>query len=194
MGIFDFLGKAQTDAADARQDGLRQGLGVLQGNQTRLEGLFNPAIAGGEDATATMRALLGLEGGQAAGDAFGQFRQSPGFQHALDTSNRGIERSAFARGQGLSGASVEALQANGIGLANQDFGNHFNRLSGLSNQGANARNSFGSFLTNNANNQANIFGQIGQAKAGGITDKANAHANLFNTGAGIASRFAGNFF
>ena len=195
MGFFDFLtGAAAKKAARAQVGGLRNAQGELEANRGEISSLFDPAVQGGDRARGSLEALLGLAGPQAQGQAFGQFRESPGFQFALDTGRQGLERSAFARGQGLSGASAEALQRAGIGAANQEFGNFQNRLSGLAQQGGAARGQLGSFLTNNATNQANIFGQIGQAQAGGIINQANQRAGTFNTLGGLAGRALGNFF
>jgi hypothetical protein len=48
-------------------------------------------------------------------------------QYLFDTQQKAIQRSAAARGTLLTGGLLKQLQANGTGLAAQDYGNQFNR-------------------------------------------------------------------
>ena len=81
------------------------------------------------------QALLGLQGQPAADAAMAQFQQSPGYQWQMDEGQRAVESSAAAQGLLRSGATLKALQERGQGLANQDFGSYYARLSDLTKLG-----------------------------------------------------------
>jgi hypothetical protein len=55
-----------------------------------------------------------------------QFRASPGYRYQLDQTMQAIQNSAAARGSAVSGNTLNALQANAQGLANQDWWNAYN--------------------------------------------------------------------
>lgn len=59
------------------------------------------------------------------------FQRTPGYQFAFDQGQQAVARSGAARGQLGSGNVMTALTKYGQGQANQEYGNQFNRLSGL---------------------------------------------------------------
>lgn len=107
------------------------------------------------------------------------FQASPGYQFALDQGNQSINALAGARGGLNSGATLQALQNNGIGMANQEYGNWWNRLSGLAGSGQNAAAAQGTAMSGAASNISNAYGAIGNAQAAG----ARGVYDAFNTGA-----------
>ncbi len=92
-----------------------------QGNQ-KARALLNPGIEANESALARVAALLNNPG---------SFEGTPGFRFALDESIGALDKSAAARGVLGSGGHQKELQQRAIGLANQDFGNEFNRFMAL---------------------------------------------------------------
>lgn len=72
--------------------------------------------------------------GQAAtlgqGGAAGQaaLEQTPGYQFALSQGLRAAQNSASARGLGVSGVALKGASTFATGLADQTYGNQFNRL------------------------------------------------------------------
>lgn len=54
-------------------------------------------------------------------------RGSPGYQFARDEGLKAIERSAAAKGTLLTGGTLKALAGYGTGLADQTYGQHFDR-------------------------------------------------------------------
>jgi hypothetical protein len=82
--------------------------------------------------------LLGLNGPDAATAAMNNFHTSPGYQFALDQGLRAVDAGAAAKGFGRSGATIKAEQTFGTGLADQAFGEYYNRLFKLSELGENA--------------------------------------------------------
>jgi hypothetical protein len=55
------------------------------------------------------------------------YEQEPGYQFALQQGQNAALTSAAGRGAGLSGATLKALARYGTGLAQQDYGNAYNR-------------------------------------------------------------------
>ena len=108
------------------------------------------------------------------GTPFGGFQESPGYQFALDQGNASINALAGAKGGLNSGATLQALQNNGIGMANQEYGNWWNRLSGLAGSGQNAAAQQGTAMTNAAAGVSQAYGNIGNAQAAGAIGVGNA--------------------
>lgn len=108
------------------------------------------------------------------GTAFQGFQASPGYQFALDQGNASVNALAGAKGGLNSGATLQALQNNGIGMANQEYGNWWNRLSGIAGSGQNAAAQQGTAMTNAASGISNAYGNIGNAKAAGAIGVSNA--------------------
>lgn len=93
-------------------------------------------------------------------------RNSPGYQFALEQGLKGIQNSAAAKGTLLTGGTLKALQGYGTGLADQTYGNLFNRALGVN------QNNFGQAL---AANQTN-FGQ-------GLQKHQTQYGDLYNLAA-----------
>jgi hypothetical protein len=109
-------------------------------------------------------------------NAFAKFRADPGYQFAFDEGQRALQSSAAARGILNSGATAKALTRYGQGVADQQYGNYFNRLASLAGIGQNATNSIAQIGQNSANTQGNAFMNAGNARAsayGGIGQSLN---------------------
>jgi hypothetical protein len=127
--------------------------------------------------------LLGLNGQDAATAAMSKFQTSPGYQWQLGQGLRAVDAGAAASGMLRSGATLKAEQAYGSGLADQEFGNYYNRLMSISTLGENAAaggattaQGASNAIGQNANNQSSIYGGM----ASGLSNTANS---LFsNTG------------
>jgi len=62
-------------------------------------------------------------------------RNTPGYQFALQQGLQGVERSAAGRGTLLTGGTLKALQQYGTGLADQTYGNAWQRFFDLTKLG-----------------------------------------------------------
>ena len=178
-------------AAGQATKNLQMELPQFQANYNTAVGQFQPYANVGPAAVKQQQDLLGLNGQAAADAAMQSFQQSPGYQWALQQGLRGVDASAAARGMLRSGATLKGEEAYGQGLANQEFGNYFNRLGTMANTGfqgatgiVNAGNNLANAMTGNvaaqntvglnaANQQSSIFGDA----AKGIATQAN---QLFN--------------
>jgi hypothetical protein len=176
-------GKAQQQAANLQRDDL---------------GTFRDT---GGQATRQAGNLLGLNGQDAATGAMSTFQTSPGYGFQLEQGLRAVDAGAAAKGMLRSGATLEAEQKFGQGLANQDFGNYYNRLMGLANQGENAAAGYGS--TTNASmsaagqtgaEQASIYGNTAKGISSGVNDlmsNPNFQNYLKGSGGGGGSVYGG---
>ena len=101
----------------------------------------------GRDEERELPAFAGNGGGGGGGgggsgggpvDRFANFRNTPGYQFALQEGLRAIENTAGARGTLMSGDTLRAAADFSIGLADQTYGQYFDRLSGVMGAGAQA--------------------------------------------------------
>jgi hypothetical protein len=126
---------------------------------------------------------------QAGQNALGQlqdparnFMASPGYEFMRGEGMRGIERSAAARGGAASGNALRALSQFNSGLAQQDFGNWWNRTAGLAGVGQAAQQQTAALGANMAGNVGNALMAGGEARASGIMGQANSLTGALNSG------------
>lgn len=200
--------KATKNAEQAQLEAVR--LGVQQQDRALAEQRRQfdtsrqdqmPWLDAGRGALAQLVAQL--PGLTAAPDA-SQFREDPGYQFAFDEGQRAIDRSAAARGTLNSGGTLKALARFGQGMADQQYGqwydrqralqtDKFNRLSAIAGTGQTTATNLGTLGQNFANQQSgtlsNIAGlhmQGGNARASGYMRRGAISANQWNQ--------AGDFF
>lgn len=119
-------------------------------------------------------------------------QNTPGYQFALGQGLKSTNNSLAAQGLGLSGAQAKGLSQYATGLADQTYGNQYNRalstyntnyqvaannvsnLQNLVNTGQNSAAQTGQAGLASANNAGNYLTQAGNAQAAGITGTANA--------------------
>jgi hypothetical protein len=188
MSLFGIETPAERAAKEAA--GVQERLGreaIAEQRAVREE--LAPFREAGVGALQEQQALLGLAGRGAQEEAFGRFAESPGQAFLRQRGEQAITRQASALG-GLGGGRVrEALQQQGIGVAQQDLQNQLARLSGLSGAGQQAIGT-GAGITSQIGQQ---LGQIGQAQAGGILGAQQARAQTGSqfAGAGLGALAGG---
>lgn len=102
------------------------------------------------------------------------FQADPGYAFTRSEGMRGIERSAAARGGATGGNALRALTQFNAGLADQAYGNWWNRQAGLAGAGQASAQSIGAFGQQTANNIGNNLMAAGDARASGIVGQSNA--------------------
>ena len=174
-------------AAGQAQHNLEMVVPQLQQNYNTAVGGFQPYQAGGAASTADMQDLLGLNGQDAANAAMAKFQSSPGYQFQMQQGLRGVDAGAAAQGMLRSGATLKAEDTFAQGLANTDFGQYYNRLSGLAGQGltaaggiATAGNNLGAGLEGNAQSQATTAIGAGNAQSSIYGNAASGLGNIAN--------------
>lgn len=130
-------------------------------------------------------------------DQTNQYQQSPGYQYAVNEALRQVQQNASARGLLESGSVMRGMTDRALGMANQDYGNWWNRqnqlygdyqnrLAGLAGGSTGADQAYGlgqaqgtaSLAT--GSNLGSLFGNLGNAGFGGITNTGAAQANNMN--------------
>lgn len=122
------------------------------------------------------------------------FQQSPGYNFLQQQGMQGIERSAAARGGAASGNALKALAQFNTGLAQQDYGNWWNRQAGLAGVGQAAATNLGNFGAQTANNVSNSLMAGGDARASGIIGQANSLSGALNSGLNNYLLYQGGYF
>ena len=161
-------------AADAQKKAAASGIANERQmyDQTRTD--LAPYRQVGEKSTALMADLYGFNGPEKQAAAKMQFQSDPGYEFQRSEGLRAVEGSAAARGSALSGGAMKALQTYGTGLADQSYGNWYQRLANMQGIGQNAAAQTGNIGANTASNISNLYGQAGAAQAGGHIAMGNA--------------------
>lgn len=105
---------------------------------------------------------------------FESFQSSPDYAYARDQMQQGVERGAAARGGLYSGGSQVDLANAMNGIASQNYGNYYNRLSQLAGVGQSTATNLGSMGQAAASNIGNAQMAAGNARASGYTNANNA--------------------
>lgn len=165
-------------------------------DEAGLNAAIQAALAkqGGSSSTALPSGLAAL--GQMLTTPFSfdatKLDQTPGYQFTLQQGTKALQNSAAAQGLGLSGAQEKGLLSYATGLADQTYGNQYNRalqqyqtnygiandmvnrLSGLASLGQNAAAGVGNAGMQTASNIGNLITGAGNAQAAGTVGSANA--------------------
>ena len=166
-------GRLQSEAAGRAEEGINRRFDITQKS-------LQPAIEAGNQARDQQSALLGLNGGAAQEAAIQNISESPAQQFLRNRAQKNLLQNAAAIG-GVGGGDVRsALVEQGVGFAQQDTNNQFNRLNQLSAPGTQTAVNVGQLGANAANQAGNAIIQGGQALAGGELGAAQANANARN--------------
>lgn len=122
-----------------------------------------------------------------------EFMNDPSYQFRKQQGMDGIESSAAASGGLLSGAALKSLNRYNSDLASQEYGNAFNRLSGVAGTGQTTATNLGQFGANNAMNQGNALIAGANAQANGIVGAANSRQQGFNNILNLGMKAGGMF-
>ena len=189
---------ASDRASSTQADAAQTATAVQQQNFERTRNDLLPYNVGGRDATAALYALLGLTpGGNPMQSALlspfnptqAQLESTPGYQFTRNQGLKSVQNSMAARGHGISGNALRGAADYATGLADQTFGQNFdryqtqqfnmyNRLMGLSQLGENAGAQTGAYGTQTS-------GQVGSNIIGGANATAAGQIGVANSLAGI---------
>jgi hypothetical protein len=133
---------------------------------------MQPWLQSGQGALGRMDQLL-------AGNMSG-FQTDPGYQFALQEGMKGIDRRAAAGGKYASGGTLKDLMRYGQGMANQQYGDYWNRLAGMSGVGQTTGSQLGQLGAQTAGNIGNNMMAAGNARASGYQGMANAGQSALN--------------
>lgn len=105
-----------------------------------------------------------------------KFQADPGYAFRMSEGMKALERSAAARGNLLSGATLKGTQRYGQDLASQEFQNAFNRFQATRTGTLNPLQSLSGVAQSSANTLGTQAGQYGNAMASNIIGAGNAAA------------------
>ncbi len=173
MGFFSaFTGKAQKKdlmRADAKATAaLDQGYGQQQGYYDQAAGLMDPYAQEGRQAGTFYNNALGLNGADAANEAYGTMAGNPIFQGQLAQDSNAVARMLNARGAGGGGQA----QLAGQRVFQQNMGNWLDRYKQQGQQGFQATNALAGLRTGQGDNAMGY----GATKAGQSINYGNALA------------------
>lgn len=145
-------------------EGIQSGINELRDAGRQAAGAFAPAASVGDMALGRIGMLnVGTPDEQRA--AFAAFRADPGYQFALSEGLRGVRQTQAGRGMLGSGETLKALTEYGQGLADQQFGNWYDRTAGLASMGQNAIGNTVNANLGVATNIAQGLSQMGENRA-----------------------------
>lgn len=198
---------ASSKAANAQKYAADQSAAVQREMFERQVDLQEPFRQAGMTAQNRLMELLGIGGNAGAADygsaarAFGMsdFEQDPGYAFRQAEGMKALERSAAARGNLLSGATMKGIQRYGQDLASQEYQNAFNRyqveraarlnpLQSMMGSGQSAANTLTSAAGNLGQGLSQSALQAGQARASGYIGTSNA----LNQALGGIANYAAN--
>jgi hypothetical protein len=146
-------------------------------NQQRQD--FAPYLQMGLQGQQAYNSLMGL--GQAP-DGFRGYQESPGYQFQLNEGLDAAKSAAAMHGGTMSGATLQALNNYGQGVANQDYQTYLNRLQGIGMQGQAAAQGMSAAGQNYGQNALGAIGSRGDARASGAIGGYNALMGGINSG------------
>lgn len=175
-GAFGQAGGAYGSAAGAFTNaGLSLGSATNAWNNTSAASAsLNPYVSLGQGAVGQLANLYGMGGGK---PDYSGFTNSPDYNFAFSQGQSAVQNTLNASGQGgMSGGGLAALTNFGQGLASQQYGNYFSRLTNLAGIGSQA-----------AGQQIQGYGAAGA----GFTGVAQGYGNIGQGYTGIGQGYTG---
>jgi hypothetical protein len=139
---------------------------------------FQPYYGAGTNALGAYNFELGL-GDRPAG--YEGYQATPGYDWRM---SQGRDAALSAGGGSLSGATLDALQRTGQGIADSDYQGYMNRLAGLLDTGSAAAGNQANAGANFLSAGTNALGNIGNAQAAGRVGAANAWSDAIGNAVG----------
>jgi hypothetical protein len=116
------------------------------------------------------------------------FRETPGYQFAVQEGERGVVNNLGALGMRNSGAALKALTRFRQGMADQEYGTYMNRLSGAAGMGQTQTANTNAMMGQAAQGISQGMGDAGAARGSGYVGASNAWSGALG---GVANT-AGN--
>lgn len=178
--------KAAGRAADAQTTAAQMGVEENRRQFDFIQELMKPYVDSGKTALNQQMGMLGLNGAAAQQQAIGALQNSPFFQAQLNQGTNALLQNASATG-GLRGGNTQAALAQfAPQLLQQTFQNQLANVGQLATQGQNAAAGVGAQAANTGNQNAALFGDIGQARAGAALARGQNTQDLIGSLMGAA--------
>ena len=170
------VGRAATNAANIGQGAADRATALQQSQYDQTRADLAPYRAAGTNALAQLTAGTAPGGQFTKSFGMSDFEQDPGYGFRMSEGLKALDRTAAARGNLLSGATLKGAQRYGQDLGSQEYQNAFNR-----------------YQTNRSNvlNPLQSLAGVGQTSTNqGISAGQNFATNVGNLGMGAASNQA----
>src|SRR5215207_3845521 len=179
------------DTGKAEQiDMLERGYGRARDDYDNSIAMFSPWSAQGLKAYNAMGDATGLNGDEGYNRAVGTFRESPGYRYRVDQALDGVNRHQASTGMLASGNTLAALSERAGHEADQEWGDWYNRVNGISDRGYDATGK-GAALTAKRGDLGYTLASAGAAVAGaGAARRASIVGNTGNQPASIDTKTA----
>jgi len=184
-------GRAAVRAGETQATAAEKGIAETQRQFDKLVDLMQPYVSAGTGALSAQQRLLGLGTPEEQAAAIKQLQESPMFTALTQQGENAILSKASATG-GLRGGNTQAALAQfRPQVLSSVIQDQLANLGGLSRMGQASAAGQASAGMEQGQNVANLLGQAGAARAGGIIGEGNTRANAFNDLLKIASVVAG---
>jgi hypothetical protein len=198
MGLFSFAtslfggnsAKKASRRAEAAQLGyLDKALGEerRQFDLTRQD--YAPYLAAGTDALGDQGDLIGLNGPEAQQAAIARLTASPLYQSLYRTGEEAVLQNASATGGLRGGNTQRGLADFGADTLAQVIERQLASLGGISGRGQQAVDSSAAVGANLTNAIAQILGQQGQVRAGGLLTRGGISSGMWNNAGSFLDSF-----
>lgn len=177
-----FQSKGAEDAANIQAGASREGIAENRRQFDVLQKLFAPYVQQGAEAFGAQGALVGLGGPGAEQQAIQSVLNSPQYKSLTQQGEEALLQNAAATG-GLRGGNLQgALAQYRPQILSQLLESRFNKLGQITSLGQASAAGQAAAGQNFAAQNANLYGQIGQAGAGAALAQNQAYANIANAG------------
>ena len=173
--------RAAGRAANAQTQASREQLALQREIYDDTTERFAPYLQAGNRGMQAYMSELGLG---ARPEGYQGFQATPGYQFQMDQGTSAVNALAGARGGLDSGRTRQDLMSFGQGLASQEYGNHLNRLAGVTDMGMGAAGNQATAGNAFAAQASNAIGNRGNAQAAGAIGQANAWGGALQNGIG----------
>lgn len=160
--------------AQSASDAAKQSAALQQQRFNQAVSYQQPFIQSGQNALNQYNNAIGVNGAGAQQSYYGAFQNDPGFQASVNYGLQQIQASNAARGLGLSGNTLSALQDYSQHSLSQEYQTRLDNLFRGSQLGANAAGSLTSASTSSGVNQGNAIQASGQAQGAGLSSAAGS--------------------
>lgn len=193
-------------ALDSGYKGARQ-------DYTRASERYQPYADTGLKALSGLSDATGVNGQEGHDRAVAAFRAGPGYDWQVDQATDAVARKASSLGVLGSGNTMAAITDRASHLADQEYDDYLDRLSGLTELGYSATGAqagidqdmgnlnaqkgrdkadvYGTYTGMAVNSRADTADRIASARTGGFMAGQNAAANRWNAGMSLAQLAAG---
>lgn len=192
MGIFSILG-ALTGGSKRKQMSESQSSSMSQSSGSSwnqaypwLQGAFSPQMGQSAAAGTLLGTLLGFNGQMDQEQAYGLWRNTPGYQFAREEGLRSIDGQKSGAGSFLSGDTLKSLMKYGTGIADQTYGSYMDRLTGQ--QGAGI--SIGQMLAGAGDRSEQSASASSQSTSKSKDSSVSTEGGLFDAVGKVAGLFA----